>query len=129
MVLNRYQRPEKKISGRKATLDPTSRDKSPPFLPNTNVDRRSHKPKRTSQLTTKKTAPRNGDIVAWLSGNTSKNLRLAWIATQAPKATMIAAKGIYETGLSDTENSSVFGKKISAIPAKGFEVEAECFPP
>jgi len=77
MVLNRYQRPEKRISGRKATLDPISSDKSPPFLPNTNVDRRSHKPKRTSQLTMKKTAPRNGDIVAWLSGKTRKNLRFA----------------------------------------------------
>jgi hypothetical protein len=121
-ILNRCQRPEKSISGRNEKLDPTSRDKSPPFLLKINVEKMSLKAKTVSQLKTKKIAIRIGDEVVWLSGKTSKNLRLAWTATHAPRTTIIPVKGRYRIGLSDTERNTLLGRKIFTTYERRFEV-------
>jgi hypothetical protein len=75
LVLNRNQRPENTIMGSNAKLVPTSRDESPPFLLNANVDTRSLAPNNINQLTTKETALSIGDRVVWLSGKISKKVR------------------------------------------------------
>ena len=68
---------EKRIRGRREKADSISKVRFPPFLLNKMVAMKSHKVKRTSQLTTKEAAIEVGGAVCKLLGKTSMNSRRA----------------------------------------------------